>query len=123
MASPDQAPQETPTKPIDDATVRKLAEGLLEIAELAMPDTHFATDSRCELARRVLASTARPPAFRLSREEQEGFDHRLSELDDYLADGELISAADAVERLAAHCTRVSARIAAAVFEQQQAGTA
>ncbi len=32
-----------------------LAQGLLDIAELAMPDTYFATDSRCELAREVLA--------------------------------------------------------------------
>lgn len=36
--------------------VRRLAQGLLDIAELAMPDTHFAADSRCKLARSVLAS-------------------------------------------------------------------
>ena len=29
----------------------ELAEGLLEIAELAMPDTYLATDSRCKAAR------------------------------------------------------------------------
>ena len=33
----------------------RLATGLLEIAELAMPDTYFWTDSRCNLARAVLA--------------------------------------------------------------------
>lgn len=38
------------TQPI----IRELAEGLLSIAEKAMPDTYFATDSRCKLARAVL---------------------------------------------------------------------
>lgn len=33
----------------------RLARGLLEIAELAMPDTYFWIDSRCNLARAVLA--------------------------------------------------------------------
>jgi hypothetical protein len=42
----------------DDA--RLLATGLLEIAELAMPDTYVATDSRCELARAVLDPAAEP---------------------------------------------------------------
>lgn len=32
----------------------KLAQGLLSIAEQAMPDTYFATDSRCTFARGVL---------------------------------------------------------------------
>lgn len=32
----------------------KLAKGLLEIAELAMPDTYFQSDSRCKLARKML---------------------------------------------------------------------
>ncbi len=31
-----------------------LAAGLLQIASVAMPDTHFRTDRRCQLARRVL---------------------------------------------------------------------
>ena len=44
-----------------DAEVRQLrddlaalAQGLLEIAKVAMPDTYFATDSRCQRARQVL---------------------------------------------------------------------
>ncbi|MEV4212549.1 hypothetical protein [Micromonospora sp. NPDC049662] len=45
--------------PITAADVRALAQGLLDIAGLAMPDTYFATDSRCELARAVLASQPR----------------------------------------------------------------
>ncbi len=39
---------------VTTADVRLLAEGLLEIAELAMPDSYFAEDSRCQLARMVL---------------------------------------------------------------------
>ena len=39
---------------IDDTRVKRLAEGLLKLAELAMPDTYFRTDSRCVLARKVL---------------------------------------------------------------------
>lgn len=37
-------------------TMRQLAQGLLEIAEMAMPDTIFQTDRRCQLARRVLST-------------------------------------------------------------------
>lgn len=33
---------------------KKLAKGLLEIAELAMPDTYLATDSRVQYARETL---------------------------------------------------------------------
>lgn len=40
-----------------------LARGLLEIAEQAMPDTFFATDSRCILARAVLARVDRSNAL------------------------------------------------------------
>ena len=36
------------------AEIIKLAKGLIEIAELAMPDTYLATDSRVKLARRLL---------------------------------------------------------------------
>ncbi|WP_144022963.1 hypothetical protein [Asanoa hainanensis] len=43
------------------AAVAALAQGLLDIAQLAMPDTYFATDSRCQLARAVLAATAATP--------------------------------------------------------------
>jgi hypothetical protein len=39
---------------ITGAAAVALARGLLEIAEQAMPDTYFATDSRCLLARAVL---------------------------------------------------------------------
>ncbi len=31
-----------------------LAAGLLQIASVAMPETYFKTDSRCQFARRVL---------------------------------------------------------------------
>lgn len=34
-----------------------LANGLLEIAKTAMPETYFATDSRCQRARRLLSAT------------------------------------------------------------------
>lgn len=37
------------------ADLQVLAQSLLSIAELAMPDSYFATDSRCRLARAVLA--------------------------------------------------------------------
>lgn len=36
---------------------RQLAQDLLEIAELAMPDTYFQTDSRCQRARLILGIT------------------------------------------------------------------
>jgi hypothetical protein len=39
----------------------QLAAGLLQIASLAMPDTYFRTDSRCQLARRVLNSMGYDP--------------------------------------------------------------
>lgn len=42
------------------ADIRTLAQSLLDIAEVAMPDTYFATDTRCQLARAVLATL--PPA-------------------------------------------------------------
>jgi hypothetical protein len=38
------------------ADIRTLAQSLLDIAEIAMPDTYFATDMRCQLARAVLAA-------------------------------------------------------------------
>ncbi|MEU1813218.1 hypothetical protein [Micromonospora aurantiaca (nom. illeg.)] len=55
------APAQQPTDHGPDADVvtidevRTLAQGLLDIAELAMPDTYFTSDSRCQLARTVLA--------------------------------------------------------------------
>ena len=33
----------------------RLAIGLLQIAKLAMPDTFYARDSRCQLAREILS--------------------------------------------------------------------
>ena len=36
------------------AWIKKLATDLLAIAELAMPDTFFASDSRCKFARKSL---------------------------------------------------------------------
>jgi hypothetical protein len=35
--------------------VIKAIKGLLKIAETAMPDTYYASDSRCKYARRLLA--------------------------------------------------------------------
>ena len=43
---------------VTPADVADLARGLLDIAAQAMPDTFFATDSRCHLARAVLARAA-----------------------------------------------------------------
>jgi hypothetical protein len=39
------------------ADMRILAQALLDIAELAMPDSIFAADARCQLARAILAGT------------------------------------------------------------------
>lgn len=39
---------------LDNASSIRLARDLLSIARLAMPDTYYATDSRCRRARRVL---------------------------------------------------------------------
>jgi hypothetical protein len=44
----------TGTVAVDAHVAAELAAGLLEIAELAMPDSYFAADSRCQLARAVL---------------------------------------------------------------------
>ncbi len=41
-----------------DIRVAELANGLIEIAELAMPDTYLATDSRVKLARESLGAEA-----------------------------------------------------------------
>lgn len=38
------------------AAAKQLAAGLLEIAELAMPDTYLADDSRCQLAHTVASA-------------------------------------------------------------------
>jgi hypothetical protein len=45
--------------PIHVATVRTLAESLLDIATQVMPDTYLATDARCRLARAVLDALER----------------------------------------------------------------
>jgi hypothetical protein len=45
-----------------DRVERTLATLLLEIAETAMPESFFASDSRCEYARRILSSV---PASKL----------------------------------------------------------
>jgi len=39
---------------VTDATIKRLAEALLQIAGQAMPDSYFRNDSRCVLARKVL---------------------------------------------------------------------
>lgn len=39
---------------ISDAAVKRLAEGLLQIAGQAMPDSYFRSDSRCRYARKIL---------------------------------------------------------------------
>ncbi len=39
---------------VSKAQIIKLCKGLIKIAELAMPDTYFATDSRVNLARKIL---------------------------------------------------------------------
>ncbi len=44
----------TGTVAVDAHVAAELAAALLAIAELAMPDTHFATDPCCQLARAVL---------------------------------------------------------------------
>lgn len=44
----------TPAHEVTQANVVQLAKDLLAIAKLAMPDTYYATDSRCQRARRVL---------------------------------------------------------------------
>ncbi len=44
---------------VTDTDVRLLAQSLLDIAKVAMPDTYFAEDSRCQLARAVKAATLR----------------------------------------------------------------
>lgn len=41
-------------KSIMAGEIRRLARNLLRIAELAMPDTYFTTDSRCRYARAML---------------------------------------------------------------------
>jgi hypothetical protein len=48
------------TKQPDAEVTAELAAALLEIAELAMPDGYFHTDTRCGLARAVLAATGDP---------------------------------------------------------------
>lgn len=40
--------------PAADADLKTLAEGLLDIAEQAMPTSYLGSDSRCQLARSVL---------------------------------------------------------------------
>ena len=44
-----------------DSPLAQLAAGLLQIASVAMPDTYFRTDSRCQLARRVLLNLGHDP--------------------------------------------------------------
>jgi hypothetical protein len=39
---------------ITEAAVKRLAEGLLQIAGQAMPDSYFRNDSRCRFARKIL---------------------------------------------------------------------
>ena len=52
-----------PLTPGERRLVRRVAKGLIDIAELAMPDTYFATDSRVKDTRWLLALTkARVPA-------------------------------------------------------------
>jgi hypothetical protein len=46
----------------DTAVEIALAKGLLQVAYLAMPDTYFASDSRCELARETLRKHGIDPA-------------------------------------------------------------
>ena len=41
--------------------VEKLAKDLLRIAKVAMPDSYYATDRRCQHARQVLRSIGRLP--------------------------------------------------------------
>ena len=44
---------------VDKKEVEKVIAGLLEIAEMAMPDTYFATDSRVKAAKALLKKIKR----------------------------------------------------------------
>ncbi len=46
-------------RPVKPADAVAMAEALLQIAEKAMPATYFATDSRCEYARQIIAAAKR----------------------------------------------------------------
>lgn len=47
--------------PNEHKTAEQVAKGLLSIAKLAMPDTYYATDSRCQKARRMLNHLGKLP--------------------------------------------------------------
>jgi hypothetical protein len=50
-----------PKLPSEYNAVIKVAKGLLAIAAQAMPDTYYATDSRCQAARRLLNTLGKLP--------------------------------------------------------------
>lgn len=50
-----------------EAMAAAIAAALLAIAELAMPDSYFADDSRCRLARAVLTGSGHPAEEKYTR--------------------------------------------------------
>jgi hypothetical protein len=47
--------------PSEYKAAERVAKGLLSIAKLAMPDTFYASDSRCQAARRLLNHLGKLP--------------------------------------------------------------